>query len=287
MVPGPAGKPVPAVDFLSTGDTPLTWELNVWYHTLNVGFRPRVSGETDFPCIYGERMGMGRSYVGLDGKLTYAKWVAGIEEGRAYVGDGRSHIIDFKAGNVELGRKRSEVALASASDVSLTARIAAYLPETPDTKVIPYAELMPTMGDAKSSATTAPFKPYWHIERARVGSTRNVKVEAIVNGYPVAEKEIPADGKIRPISFSVPIRQSSWVALRILGTAHTNPLFVMVGGKPICASRRSAGWLRKGVDQLWSQKKGSIGANEQEDAVAAYDHARTTYDRLLKECAAD
>ena len=33
----------------------------MWYHTLNGGFRTRVSGETDFPCIYGERVGLGRS----------------------------------------------------------------------------------------------------------------------------------------------------------------------------------------------------------------------------------
>ena len=52
-----------AVDFISTVDTPAIWELNIWYHTLNCGFRTRISGETDFPCIYGERVGMGRVYV--------------------------------------------------------------------------------------------------------------------------------------------------------------------------------------------------------------------------------
>ena len=50
-------------DFISTVDTPYAWELNIWYHTLNVGYRTRISGETDFPCIYGERVGLGRSYV--------------------------------------------------------------------------------------------------------------------------------------------------------------------------------------------------------------------------------
>ena len=69
LVPGPDGKLVPAVDFLSMVDTPSRWELNIWYHTLNVGFRTRISGETDFPCIYGEKVGLGRSYVKLDGKL--------------------------------------------------------------------------------------------------------------------------------------------------------------------------------------------------------------------------
>ena len=52
-----------ACDFISAVDTPIVWELNIWYHTLNCGFTTRISGETDFPCIYGERVGLGRGYV--------------------------------------------------------------------------------------------------------------------------------------------------------------------------------------------------------------------------------
>ena len=44
MVPGPDGKLVPAVDFLSMVDTLYVWELNIWYHTLNCVFRTRISG---------------------------------------------------------------------------------------------------------------------------------------------------------------------------------------------------------------------------------------------------
>ncbi|MFO0883411.1 MAG: hypothetical protein U0894_04370 [Pirellulales bacterium] len=39
----------------------------MWYHVLNCDLRVRVSGETDFPCISGERVGMGRVYVKVDG----------------------------------------------------------------------------------------------------------------------------------------------------------------------------------------------------------------------------
>jgi hypothetical protein len=53
------------VDFISACDTPYAHELNIWYHTLNCGFRTRISGETDFPCITDERVGGGRSYVKL------------------------------------------------------------------------------------------------------------------------------------------------------------------------------------------------------------------------------
>ena len=63
-------------DVISAVDTPYAWELNPWYHTLNVGYRTRISGETDFPCIYGERVGLGRSYV-RQPKLDYDDWVVG------------------------------------------------------------------------------------------------------------------------------------------------------------------------------------------------------------------
>src|SRR5207249_3619096 len=52
--------------FISAVDTPSIWELNVWYHTLNAGFRAKISGETDFPCIYGDKVGLGRIYVKLN-----------------------------------------------------------------------------------------------------------------------------------------------------------------------------------------------------------------------------
>ena len=33
------------MDFYSAGDTPSHWELNIWYHSLNCGYKVRLSGE--------------------------------------------------------------------------------------------------------------------------------------------------------------------------------------------------------------------------------------------------
>jgi hypothetical protein len=268
-VPGPDGKPVPAVDFMSLVDTPYVWELNMWYQTLNCGYRTRASGETDFPCIYGERVGLGRSYVKLDGKLDFDQWCEGIRRGRNYVGDGRSHLIGFKVNDVAMGENGSELRLAAPTNVHVSAKVAALLDERPNRAIKnrPYDE-----------------QPYWHIERARVGDTREVPVEVIVNGYPVARQNIVADGKLRDVAFDVKIERSSWVALRILPSSHTNPVFVLVGGKPIRASRRSAEWCLKSVDQCWSQKQRVIKAAEMEDAKSAYEHARQAYRKILAEC---
>jgi len=130
-------------------------------------------------------------------------------------------------------------------------------------------------------------KPYWDIERARIGETREVPVELIVNGNAVARKNLVADGKIRDIAFDVPIARSSWVALRILPSSHTNPIFVLVDGKPIRASRRSAEWCLKGVEQCFSQKDRFIKAAEKEDAKAAYTQAKEIYQKRLAECDQD
>lgn len=271
-LPGPDGNLVPAVDFISLVDTPSVWELNIWYHTLNVGYRTRVSGETDFPCIYGEKVGLGRSYVKLDGKLDYDHWCEGVRLGRNYVGDGKSHLMEFKINDVAVGEKGSELTLSQPATVRVSARVAARLNEQPNPSLqkLDYAK-----------------KPYWEIERARIGASREVPVEVIVNGYPVATKNILADGKLQDLSFDLKIERSSWVALRILPSSHTNPIFALVDGKPIRASRRSAEWCLKSVDQCWSHKEKHIKSNEMQDAIQAYDFARAAYRKILTESPVD
>jgi len=57
-------------------------------------------------------------------------------------------------------------------------------------------------------------------------------VEVIVNGKLVVRKNIVADGSIRDLSFDIPMAASGWVAMRIFPSSHTNPVFVVVAGKP-------------------------------------------------------
>ncbi|MGH9843813.1 MAG: CehA/McbA family metallohydrolase, partial [Blastocatellia bacterium] len=257
-----------AVDFISTVDTPSVWELNVWYHTLNCGFRARISGETDFPCIYGERVGLGRSYVKLDDKLNFEAWVDGIRDGRAYVSDGKSHLIDFRVNGLALGTQGSELKLDKAATVRVTAKVAARLDEQPNDAI---------------RKLRYDVKPYWDLERSRIGDTREVPVEVIVNGEPVAKRNIIADGTARDLSFDIPIERSSWIALRILPSSHTNPIFVTVAGHPVRASRKSAEWCLKAVDQCWTQKAPKISAAERGEAEKAYEVARQVYRKILSE----
>ncbi|HET6882394.1 MAG TPA: CehA/McbA family metallohydrolase [Pirellulales bacterium] len=268
-------------DFISAVDTPIIWELNIWYHTLNCGFTARISGETDFPCIYGERVGLGRSYVKLHdqpGKsLNYDDWVRGIRDGRSYVGDGLSHLVDFRVGDGEhaLGvgdpgedGRTSVLATKQGRPLKVSARVAAFLDAAPNEVI---------------RKTPLDQKPYWHLERARIGDSRRVPVELIVNGESVEKREIDADGELREIEFSYEPKGSCWLALRIFASSHTNPIFVEVDGAPIRASKKSAKWCLDAVDVCWKQKSPLIRPDERQAAEQAFEAARQAYRKILQE----
>ncbi len=265
------------LDFISGCDLWPFAELNIWYHALNCGFRSSFAGETDFPCITDERVGGGRSYVKLDappsGDEGYSNWVSGIQAGRSYVGDGRSHIFGFSIVQGTQASEGNQLVLKKATTVHVTAEVCARLEPKIDERT------------EKIRKASLYDPPYWHLERSRIGVSRKVLVELIVNGFSVQRSEIEADGTLRAVEFDVPIIQSSWIALRILPSCHTNPVFALVNGAPVRAAKRSAEWCRRAVDVCWQQKSQRIRTSELEEARAAFDHARSTYDRIISECA--
>jgi hypothetical protein len=266
-------------DFISAVDTPFVWELNVWYHTLNCGMTTRISGETDFPCIYGDRVGLGRAYVKLakDQPLDFDRWADGIRDGRSYCSDGLTHLFDFTIGDLgvgEPGRDGRPSVLAAEAGKPLRAKVraAALLDEKPNDAV---------------RSLPLDQKPYWHVERARQGETRTVQVELIVNGVVVDSKPVPADGSVSDVAFDFTPTQSSWAAIRVFPAAHTNPIFIECDGKPIRASRKSAQWCLDAVDVCWKQKEKLIRDDERNAAVAAYDAARDAYRKIQAEATVD
>lgn len=258
------------VDFYSVGDTPAPWELNMWYHTLNCGFTPRLSGETDFPCIFDERVGMARSYFKPEGNLSYDSYVSAIKKGRCYVSEGSSHIIDYKVNGVEAGTNDSKLSLNGKQTIKITAKVAANLGKQQDKAGAAVAQ----------SALTE--QPYWNIERARIGASRKVRVELIVNGEAADTTEIIADGSWKDISFNYLIKKSGWVALRVYPSSHTNPVFISINNTPV-RIKKSAEWCRQAVDQCWKMKQSNIRLIERAAAEAAYNKARNVYDKIIEE----
>ena len=191
-----------------------------------------------------------------------------MQAGRNYVSDGKSHLMDFAVNGVEGGTKESEIRLDRPGRVKITLKAAANLEATPNDIIrnTPY------------EAT-----PYWDLERARIGIRREVPVEIVVNGAVVATEPLVADGSVRDLTFEVPIESSSWIAARILPSSHTNPMFALIAGKPIRASRESLQWCLNAVNQCWTQKSPKIRASEIDAARQAYDYARQVYQQRLTE----
>ncbi len=247
-VEGPEGTPVPAVDFISTMNSDRTAEWNMWYHVLNCGFRVRASGETDFPCMSGERVGLGRVYARVDGDLDFDRWCDAIAAGRSYVSDGRTHLMEF------------------------TASVAGAPPYEIGT-------------DDGTFAIPAPGVVTFRVKAACLGAPgTSRKVELVVNGFPVSEVELPADGKERAIEFEHEIPSSAWAAIRVFPAAHTNPAFITVAGAPIRADARSARWCLQSLEQCWRAKAATYHESERRTAECDYATAREVFSRVFDEC---
>jgi len=263
-------------DFISAMDTPRIAEWNMWYHLLNCGFPLKVSGETDFPCMSGGRVGQGRVYVQLGRvkKLDFAKWCDGLARGRSYVSDGFAHALQFTVNGIAPGF--GEVDLAAPGPISVRAKVA-FAAEQP--LATAHGGRFPPGGRRWIGDTvTMHGPPSSEIER---GGRR--LVEVVVNGRAVAAKEVLADGKVHELSFELPVQTSCWVALREFPQLHTNPVNVRVGGRPIRASRDSALWCIATIEQLWRARSQTIPEPQRMEARAAFDEAIAIYRRIAAE----
>lgn len=255
-VEGPNGNLVPAVDFISTMNSDRTAEFNMWYHVLNCGFPVRASGETDFPCMSGERVGIGRVYAKLDGKLNFDSWCDAIAAGRSYVSDGRTHLMDFTASTdsvtaLEVGTQDSTILLSNDQEVTFEVNA---------------ASLASTM-ELPNSESSVPMR----------------QVELIVNGYPVSKQMIAADGGEHSVRFTHRIKQSSWAAIRVMPSAHTNPVFLIVNDRPIRANRFSAEWCLRCVEQCWQSKAHTYRTDERAAAKEDYETAISIFRKIVEE----
>jgi hypothetical protein len=108
-------------------------------------------------------------------------------------------------------------------------------------------------------------------------------VELVVNGQPVATKEVPADDAVHALEFKLKVDRSSWVALRQFPQLHTNPVNVIVDNRPIRASRKSALWCEQVIRQLWRVRERAIAEPERQDAKKTFDWAIEQYKKIASE----
>jgi hypothetical protein len=288
-------------DFISAMDTRRIQEWNTWYHILNCGFPLKVSGETDFPCMSSRRVGQGRVYVRLDPphpgtrensaaaealaargrssaaplrEVDFTAWCEGLRAGRSYVSDGYAHAVEFAVDGVRPGT--GDVSLAAPGRVRVRAQVA-FAAELP--VGVAYGNVVPPGGRRLVGDTVELHGP--RRDQTQRGGRR--LVELVVNGQAAASREVPADGQLHELSFDVPIDRSSWVALRHFPQLHTNPVNVLVAGRPIRASRASARWCIEMTELLWQNRQQRIAPVQREEARQTYDRALDVFRSIAAE----
>ena len=242
-------------DFISAMDTERVAEWNCWYHLLNCGFPLKVSGETDFPCITDARVGQGRVYVQLGpvDRVDFGAWSEGVRLGRSYVSDGYAHALDFRVGGVAPGF--GTVRLETPGDPVEIKATVAFASDS-------------SLGTSKGGADPS-------------GPTR--RVEFIVNGQVAETREVPADDAPHDLAFTLRPSSSCWVALRQFPALHTNPVDVLVEGRPIRADRGSALWCAGTIEQLWRVRESKIDPAERAETETTFRAAINTYRRIAAE----
>jgi hypothetical protein len=244
---------------------------------LNCGLPIKVSGETDFPCMSGTRVGQGRVYVHLGAvrAVDFGAWCAGLARGRSYVSDGYAHALDF---TVEGQPPGSILRLERGTTLDVRAKVA-FAAQTPrDTAYGPIAPAQPRrlVGD-----TVTLHGPRREGDFLTGGSLR--RVELVVNSRVVDHRDVPADDNVHDLVFHLPLARSSWVALRQFPQMHTNPVDVLIGGRPIRGSRKSALWCIGAVEQLWRARGKQIALKERAEARKVFDQAVQWYRRVEAE----
>ena len=253
-----------AVDFISTVDTPPVWELNIWYHTLNVGFRTRISGETDFP-VHLRRSRRPRP------QLRPARSPDRTTAGRGHsrrprLRHRRQEPPDRLPRQRSRRRHRRQRAAADASRARCTVRalVAARLDERTD------GAIRGKRGDEK---------PYWDLERARIGEQPRSAGRARRQRRRRSRRSGSSPtAALREVSFPLAIERSSWVALRILPSSHTNPIFVpwSATADPRVARRARSGASSRSIACGRRRRRGSRRASAMPPPRPTNTRARST-----------
>jgi putative membrane-bound dehydrogenase-like protein len=69
-------------------------ELADWYHILNIGYRFPCLGASDYPAC--RKLGDCLTYVHMDGKPDFTRWLQGAAEGRSFVTTGPLLLLDVE-----------------------------------------------------------------------------------------------------------------------------------------------------------------------------------------------
>ena len=183
---------------------------------MNCGLPLKASGETDFPCMSGTRVGQGRMYVqlGKQDRVDYAQWCRASPAAAATSATATRTRWSFAVNGKSVGRR---AAAGQPGQGDRRAKVA-FSPETPLEPA--YGGAIP-VGGPRHVGDTVIMREALSLDPVYQRGRR--LVEVVVNGRVAASREVPADGREHAVEFPVPIERSSWVAHAAVSPAPHEP----------------------------------------------------------------
>ena len=215
------------VDFLETCDTrplaigegPAALEhtyRGALYKLLSAGQRVSLSGGTDANCL--ESPEDVRTWVLVEGELTYDAWVEGLRAGRTSIATGPSSFLELRVDGSPPGAILE-------LDTETNGR-------PPRVSVEAVLRVAPGVG-------VRPYDP-------GDGKLHSDRIEIVVGGDVVAFEEIDpdSDADMHRLKAEVPLASSAWIAARSAsGRTHTSAVYAYVDGRPILDCAVAEYWV--------------------------------------------
>jgi len=230
---------------------------HVWHQALNNGFRiPAVGGEDSISNLHSTAIvGQVRTYAHLGPQLTWDGWIDAIVKGRAFVTNGPLLQLE-----IEGKLPGEEISLAGPGKVKVRAEVASIVP-------LETAELVINGSRRRLSDLSRSWD-----ER------KGLQFETTLN---------------------LSVRESSWITLQAYSPkpthpiddtfpqATTNPIWVIVGGRPVRSSA-AADYFIRWIDKLTTMAADHPGwrsQREKDHVLAQFREAQAVYRRLKTEAA--
>ena len=219
-----------------------------WYRFLNCGFKIPATGGTD-KMWNNQVVGIPRTYVNIEGGLSYRGWLDSIRAGRTFVTTGP--VIFLTVDGKALGET---ISASKGQDMSVKAEVRSRIP-VEKLEIVQGGEIVAVKENPDGSPNLT------------MESTLSVDKSSWIAARAHSEEILPY--------------QTSWYVVRdgIPLMAHTSPVYVEVDGQPTRSSEDAAffiGWIDESLE--WVRNEAKIPDPEQrQEIIDLFEKARKIY----------
>lgn len=237
---------VDAIDLMTVGDAfhDVFGQLgaaDTWYRFLNLGFRIPATAGTD-KMQNTQVMGSVRTYVKIDGPLSYAGWIEGIRAGKTFTTTGP--MLQFTADGAEVG---GTIEAETGGTVSVSVEVTSRIPME-RIEIIRGGEIVATMENPSGARTL----------------TLTADVPITGSTWIAARTSSPVR---LPFNQNIPV------------FAHTSPIYVEVAGQPITSPEDAIYFAEQcEVAIEWATNTAKLlDESQRQEMIQLYEKARQIY----------